>query len=165
MCRAVTFNVIWGPGERDIILNVLVLQDLENPYLCVEHFPCVRNRNSVQNTTARAVIVAFPCSEAISSLSLCPRSPNWLRSRKGDKERDFLLGDITLRSWLSTLDCTVGQVEQEAAGHPSTSPLETACFINSNTPAGPALLRPPDLAAHPCTYLFLMMKHPLPSNH
>ena len=98
-----TFNVIWGPGERDIILKVVVLQDLENPYLCVEHFPCVRNRNSVQNTTALAVIVAFPCSEAISSLSLCPRSPNWLRSRKGDIERDFLFGDITLRSWLSAL--------------------------------------------------------------
>lgn len=151
--------MIWGPGERDIILKVLVLQDLEIPYLFMGHFPCRRNRNSVQNTTARAATVAFPCSEAISSRSLCPRSQNWLRSRKEDKERDFLFGDITLRSWLSALDCTVGQVEQEAAGHPSTSPLETSCFINSNTLAGPALLRPPDLVAHHCTYLFLMMKH------
>lgn len=155
MCRAVTFNMIWCPGERDIILKVLVLQDLENSFLFIgQNFPCERNRNSIQNTTALAVIVAFPCSEAISSLSLCPRSQNWLRSRKEDKEKDFLFGDITLRSCLSTLDCTVGQVKQEAAGHPSTSPLETSCFLNSNTLAGPALLRPLDLAAHHCTYCF-----------
>lgn len=113
-----TFNVIWGPGERDIILKVLVLQDLEIPYLFMGHFPCIGNRNSVQNTTARAATVAFPCSEAISSRSLCPRSQNWLRSRKEDKERDFLFGDITLRSWLSALDCTVGQVEQLLATRP-----------------------------------------------
>lgn len=119
--------MIWCPGERDIILKVLVLQDLENSYLFIgQNFPCIRNRNSVQNTTTLAVIVVFPFSEAISPLSLCPRSQNRLRSRKEDKEKNFLFGEITLRSWLSTLDCTVGQVEQEAAGYPSTSPLETS---------------------------------------
>jgi hypothetical protein len=80
------------PREREIILDGLVLQDIEDPDLFIaQNFLCVRDRDSAQNTHPTSVMWCL-LSVRPSLLCHCVQVlKNWLRYKRTKGDHSYIL--------------------------------------------------------------------------